>query len=413
MINHQQQNTGVRITILFSLFVIMTGYGVLLPVLPFYVERLSLGSATDQKTINFHVGALTAIYPFFQLIFAVVWGKLSDRFGRRLFIAMGLLGFILMQLVIGLSTSITMFYFARIIGGIFTSAVIPISNAYLSDITSKEKRSKIMAWSGAAISTGLIAGPVIGGLLAKTDFHISLSIGALHMDKFSVPFFALIVPGIVALLMVLKKLKKSNNKRETVLTPVTISIDPPNSHSLVGLLLLSFIFQFSVASFETVFSLYAKNELLMNAYQIGTGFMLCGMFMAIFQPVFTADKSTLISQKGKLITGFGMAGIALLTMPFINGFIYVYLLIIFFAVGGALIAPQLTAMVSLHDDNNIAKNLSFQTSANSVGQIVGPLIGTWLAGEWVLSPFFVSGGIMFIPVLVFIVMIKWRSYTVY
>ena len=108
-----------------------------------------------------------------------------------------------------------------------------------------------------------------------------------------------------------------------------------------------------------------------------------------------------------------MAGIALLTMPFINGFIYVYLLIIFFAVGGALIAPQLTAMVSLHDDNNIAKNLSFQTSANSVGQIVGPLIGTWLAGEWVLSPFFVSGGIMFIPVLVFIVMIKWRSYTVY
>ena len=409
----QQKNTGIRITILFSLFVVMTGYGVLLPVLPFYVERLSLSSEIDQKSINFHVGALTAIYPFFQLIFAVIWGRLSDRFGRRGFIAMGLLGFILMQLLIGLSTSLMMFYIARIIGGIFTSAVIPISNAYLSDITSKKNRSKIMAWSGAAISTGLIAGPVIGGLLAKTDFHISLRIGALHLDKFSVPFFALVIPGIVALFLGLKKLKNTNNKTEKVLTPVTVSVDPPFTHSLVGLLLLSFIFQFSVASFETVFSLYAKNELLLNASQIGTGFMLCGLFMAIFQPVFTVDKSTLLSQKGKLITGFAVASIALLTMPFIKGYIYVYLLIILFAVGGALIAPQLTAMVSLHDDNNTAKNLSFQTSANSVGQILGPLTGTWLAGEWILSPFFVSGGIMFIPVLVFILMSKWRSYTVH
>ena len=407
----QQKNTGIRITILFSLFVVMTAYGVLLPVLPFYVERLSLGSEINQKTINFHVGALTAIYPFFQLIFAVIWGKLSDRFGRRGFIAMGLLGFILMQLLIGLSTSLMMFYIARIIGGIFTSAVIPISNAYLSDITSKEKRSKTMAWSGAAISTGLIAGPVIGGLLAKIDFHISLRIGALHLDKFSVPFFALVIPGIVALFLGLKKLKNTNNKTEKVLTPVAVSVDPPITYSLVGLLLLSFIFQFSVASFETVFSLYGKNELLLNASQIGTGFMLCGLFMAIFQPVFTVDKSTLLSQKGKLITGFAVASIALLTMPFIKGYIYVYLLIILFAVGGALIAPQLTAMVSLHDDNNTAKNLSFQTSANSVGQILGPLTGTWLAGEWVLSPFFVSGGIMFIPVLVFILMSKWRSYT--
>lgn len=69
---------------------------------------------------------------------------------------MGILGFILMQALIGLSTSLTMFYVARILGGIFTAALIPVSNAYLSDITSKENRSKIMAWSGTALSTGII-----------------------------------------------------------------------------------------------------------------------------------------------------------------------------------------------------------------------------------------------------------------
>jgi len=113
MILHKQPDKGIRIAILFSLFVVMTGYGVLLPVLPFYVERLSLKSGIDQKTLNFHVGALTSVYSLFQLVFAVVWGKLSDRFGRRRFIAMGLIGFILMEILTGLSTSLTMFYVAR------------------------------------------------------------------------------------------------------------------------------------------------------------------------------------------------------------------------------------------------------------------------------------------------------------
>lgn len=77
MIKQQQQNKGAITAILFSLFVIMAGYGVLLPVLPFFVERLALNPGIDKETtINFHIGALTAVYPFFQLIFAVIWGKL-------------------------------------------------------------------------------------------------------------------------------------------------------------------------------------------------------------------------------------------------------------------------------------------------------------------------------------------------
>lgn len=100
-----------------------------MPVLSFFVERLALRQGIDQQTINFHIGALRAVYPFFQLIFAVVWGKLSDRIGRRSLIVMGLLGFIFMQALIGLSTSLTMFYLARILGGILTAALIPVSNA--------------------------------------------------------------------------------------------------------------------------------------------------------------------------------------------------------------------------------------------------------------------------------------------
>jgi len=402
MTNQRHQNKVAITVILFTLFVVMTGYGVLLPVLPFFVERLSLKPEIDQESINFHIGALTAVYPFFQLIFAVIWGKLSDRLGRKNFIIMGLLGFILMQVLIGLSTSLTMFYVARIIGGIFTSAVIPISNAYLSDITSKENRSKVMAWSGAAISTGLIAGPVAGGLLSKTDLHINITMGIFHLDRFSVPFFALIIPGIIALLFVLKILKSKQNMAVATLQIVPASVNRPDGFSLLILLSLSFILQFSVASFETVFSIYAKNDLLFNAYQISIGFMLCGLIMAVFQPMFTSIKTKIISEKGKLLAGFFIMAIALFIFPFMKPYILVYSLIILFAIGGAMIAPQLTAMVSLQDDSNTAKNLSYQTSVNSVGQILGPLIGTWLVGKQVLAPFILSSGLLIISVLAII-----------
>lgn len=407
MIKQQQRNTGAVVAILFSLFVVMTGYGVLLPVLPFFVERLALRPGIDQQTINFHIGALTAVYPFFQLIFAVVWGKLSDRIGRRSFIVMGLLGFILMQALIGLSTSLIMFYIARISGGIFTAGLIPVSNAYLSDITSKENRSKIMAWSGAAISTGIIAGPIAGGYLSKTDIHIGIKTAAFHLDKFSVPFFALIIPGIAALLIVSGSLRRKVIKTSAALSDAPASIIQSPGYSLLILLSLSFIYQFSVTSFETVFSIYAKNDLSFTAYQIGIGFMLCGLFMAVFQPLFVSFRTKMFSDKGKLLAGFVVAALALLIMPFIGESIFVYTLIILFAVGGALVAPQLTAMVSLKDDNNTAKNLSVQTSVNSAGQIVGPLVGTWLAGKEISMPFIVSSGLLIIPAFV-ILWNKWR-----
>ncbi|MDE1206267.1 MULTISPECIES: MFS transporter [Flavobacteriaceae] len=378
--------------ILLSLFVVMLGYGILLPTLPYYTERLALKDNLDTDLINFHIGLLTSIYPLFQLIFVVVWGKLSDRYGRKPIILIGLIGFVIMQLLTGLATSLTMLYIARIFGGIFTSSVIPVSNAYLSDITSEKRRTKIMAWSGVAISSGVIFGPVIGGFLSQTDLHLKYTIGLLHLDRFSVPFLFAALLGLIVLFVVAKWLK--NTTRVHTFTTQKASLRFTFTKYFVVLLGLSFVIQFVVTLFETVFSIYGKDELGFNSNQIGIGFMLCGSIMAVLQPLFATYGEKFLSTKKQIALGLFISGLSLIVFPFFKNEYLVYVLIVVFAAGGAMVTPNLLSAVSLISKQNTGRNISIQSSTNSVGQILGPVLGTWLLAGGFYYPFIIAGSIV-------------------
>lgn len=387
--------------ILLSLFVVMLGYGILLPTLPYYTERLALGANLDTNSINFHIGLLTSIYPFFQLLFVILWGRLSDKYGRKPIIVVGLIGFIVMQLLTGLATSLTMLYIARILGGIFTSAVIPVSNAFLSDITSKKHRTKIMAWSGVAISSGVIFGPVLGSLLSQTNLHFKYSLGILHLDRFSIPFLLVALLGFVILSILIKWLGNTIPISRFVSGKQKLNFS--FSRFFTVLLLLSFVMQFVVTLFETVFSIYGKNELLFSSNQIGIGFMLCGVVMAVLQPVFATYGEKLLTAKQQIAAGLLISGISLIAFPFFGNEIYVYVLIVTFAAGGAMVTPNLLSAVSQLSKEKAGSNISVQTSANSVGQILGPIIGTWLIAGGFYYPFIIAGIIIitFIGLLYF------------
>ena len=382
--------------ILLSLFVVMLGYGILLPTLPYYTERLALKDNLDTDLINFHIGLLTSIYPLFQLIFVVVWGKLSDKYGRKPVIIIGLIGFVIMQLLTGLATSLTMLYIARIFGGVFTSSVIPVSNAYLSDITSEKRRTKIMAWSGVAISSGVIFGPVIGGLLSQTDIHAEYSLGLLHLDRFSVPFLFASLLGLIVLLIISKWLK--NTARINKFIAEKQSLRFSFSKYFIIILMISFVMQFVVTLFETVFSIYGKDELAFNSNQVGIGFMLCGSVMAILQPVFASYGEKVLSAKKQIVLGLLIAGISLIAFPFFKNEFLVYGLIVVFAAGGAMVTPNLLSAVSLISQENTGRNISIQSSTNSIGQILGPIIGTWLVAAGFYYPFIIAGSVILISI---------------
>ena len=382
--------------VLLSLFVVMLGYGILLPILPYYTERLALEDNLDLALINFHIGMLTSIYPLFQLIFVIVWGRLSDKYGRKPIILVGLIGFITMNLLTGLATSLTMLYVARIIGGIFTSSVIPVSNAYLSDITSEKRRTKIMAWSGVAISSGVIFGPVLGGLLSQTNVHLKYSFGVFHFDRFSVPFFFAAVLGLIVLFVILKWLK--NTAIVTKIREKTIKFNFTFSNYFIILLLLSFVMQFVVTLFETVFSIYGKDELAFNSSQVGIGFMLCGSVMAVLQPVFATYGEKIMTSKQQITLGLVITGLSLIVFPFLRNELSVYGMIILFASGGAMVTPNLLSAVSLLSKEDTGRNISIQSSTNSIGQILGPVLGTWLLAGGFYYPFIIAGLVVLVAI---------------
>jgi len=240
-----------------------------------------------------------------------------------------------------------------------------------------------------AISSGVIFGPVLGSFLSQTNLHFKYSLGILHLDRFSIPFLLIALLGFIVMMILIKWLK--NTAPVINFASGKQKLNFSFSRFFIVLLLLSFVMQFVVTLFETVFSIYGKDELSFTSIQIGIGFMLCGVVMAVLQPVFATYGKKLITAKKQIGAGLLISGISMIAFPFFNNEFYVYVLIITFATGGALVTPNLLSAVSLLSKENAGSNISIQTSANSVGQILGPVIGTWLIAGGFYYPFIIAG----------------------
>jgi MFS transporter, DHA1 family, multidrug resistance protein len=162
------------LVLFFCLFLVMIGFGITLPIFAFYAERLAKAGGASQGAAAVHVGLLTGIYALMQFLFAPLWGRWSDRIGRKPLVLIGIAGFAIAQALFGLATSLWMFYGARIFGGVFSSAMFPAATAYVADVTTEDERSRGMAWEGTAVSLGVVFGPAFGGLLARSDLQLRM-----------------------------------------------------------------------------------------------------------------------------------------------------------------------------------------------------------------------------------------------
>jgi MFS transporter, DHA1 family, multidrug resistance protein len=393
--------------LLACLFVVMIGFGITLPVLPFYVERLAQAEGVTRQAIVLHVTLLTAVYPLGQLAFAPVWGRWSDRTGRRPLLLMGMAGYVVAQILFGLATSLWLLYAARILGGILSSATLPVSAAYVADATTDAERGRGMAWLGTATSLGFVVGPALGGVLARQDFHFTARYGHLMIDGFSIPFFAAAALGLVTLVAALRWLPESLPAP----APRSSSEEPDWRtlvRSLSPLLGLALVAQFALAMFEATFALHAQAVLNYGPAEMGAVFVVCGLVMAVFQIGASGFLTGRVDAMGQIGMGLALMGTSLTVLMMARMMFSVLAVVGVLALGMALISPNLAALISTRGGSRRAGTaLGAQNAANSLGQASGPLVGGALFVWQMNAPYLLSGGALVAIALV----IGWRAHS--
>ncbi len=385
----------------------MIGLGITMPVLPFYVERLALAEGGTRQVVVMHVGLLTGVYALMQLIFAPLWGCWSDHIGRRPLILIGIAGYVVAQVLFGLATSLGLLYIARVLGGILSSAILPISTAYVADLTTEKERSRGMALLGTAVSLGVVVGPAFGGLLSRQDWHFNWRIGHFMIDSFSVPFFMAAFLGLLTLFAALRWLRESLPKTLVQDTNKETKMDWRRLiKNLSPLLALALAGQFALAIFEATFALYAQAKFSYGPIEVGAVFVVCGLVMAIFQIGAIGFFAGRISEIYQIGAGFGLmgTGIALLATARTKFFVFAFVALL--ALGMAFITPNLAALISKRGgDQQVGASLGVQNAANSLGQAAGPLLGGMLFIWQINAPYLFSGAVLLALALV----IGWKA----
>lgn len=393
--------------LLACLFVVMIGLGITMPVLPFYVERLALAEGVSRQSVVIHVGWLTGVYALGQLIFAPVWGRLSDRTGRRPLILIGIAGYVIAQVLFGLATSLWLLYAARILGGILSSATLPVSSAYVADMTTDEQRGRGMAWLGSAVSLGFVVGPALGGTLSRRDLHFTARYGHFMIDSFSVAFFAAAFLGLLTLFAAMRWLPESLSAHAPRASGEETETDWRRlARSLGPLLGLALVGQFGLALFEATFALYAQAKLNYGPVEVGAVFVVCGLVMTIFQVGAVGFLRGRIREIYQIGVGFGLMGMSLALLVMARATFFVLVLVGLLALGTAFISPNLAALISKRGGSSrVGEVLGVQNAANSLGQASGPLLGGALLIWRLSAPYMLTGALLVTAAVV----IGWKA----
>ncbi|MFA4967180.1 MAG: MFS transporter [Candidatus Margulisiibacteriota bacterium] len=372
------------VLILFAtLFIVMVGFGIIFPVIPFI--SLKMGASPLE------IGFLMASYSLMQFIFSPFWGSLSDRIGRKPVILAGLLGFAITLTMFGFAVNLFMLFAARILGGILSSACLPTAMAYIADTTTEEERGAGMGMMGAAMGLGVIVGPAIGGLLANLHFGAPF-------------FFAAGIAGLncVFTALFLKESKKPHSREEIKYDRFRHIISLRGFIAFVFFLV--FLMSFSVSAFEGTFSLFAKDRLNFGATEAGIVFAFMGLTGVIIQGFLIGKMIKKIGEEAVVKIGLLATAIGFILTVYSGNIIFLIISACLANAGQSLCRPSLASLISKDTEYEEGATMGAMQSIDSFGRILGPIFGGLLFQMHYSLPYFGSGGLNLIVLLIAILL---------
>lgn len=354
--------TTPLVLIFVIVFIDLVGFGMVIPILPFYAETYPFNATP------FEIGLLFSIYSWMQFFFSPILGRLSDRFGRRPILFVSLLGSAVGYMVIGFANTLVLVFLGRVIGGI-TGANISTAQAYIADVTSRANRAKGMGLFGAAFGLGFILGPAIAGILSKYGV--------------GVPFFFAAALSLVsggAVYFLLPESLKAHGVQPERKSRIGEMFESLRERDFGVLNLTYFLLVTAFSIMTYAFVLYTAFRFDYNAEQNGYLFAFVGVVAIVGQGFLFGKLVKLFGETQ--MTAFGcllMAG-SLFALPFIGpqagGLAALLAGLTFLSFGNAMASPALTSLAStITAEDKQGSTLGVMQSGASLARAVGPIIG--------------------------------------
>ena len=350
-----QKKQKVTLTILLmNLFIAFLGIGLVIPVLPTLMNELDINGEI--------VGYMVAAFAITQLILSPIAGKWADTFGRKIMIVLGLFIFGLSELLFGLGKTVEVLFISRMLGGVSAAFIMPAVTAFIADITTMETRPKALGYMSAAISTGFIIGPGIGGFLAELGTRV--------------PFYFAGALGLLAAVMSLILLSEPERQLEeaTDVQQVTGYRRIFVPMYFIAFLLI-FVSSFGLAAFESLFSLFVDHKFSFTPKDIAiviTGSALVG---ALAQVLLFDRLTTLIGEISLIRYSLILSAVLVFLMTTVNAYWAILLVTLFVFVGFDLIRPAITSYLSKIAGNEQGFVGGMNSMFTSLANIFGPILG--------------------------------------
>jgi MFS transporter, DHA1 family, tetracycline resistance protein len=377
--------------ILFLIVLIdLIGFGLVIPLLPFYAERFT---ASPQE-----VTMLLAVFSAMQTLTSPIWGRLSDRVGRRpvLMVSMGAAA--LAYLWLGFADALWMLFAARALAGA-CAGNIAAAQAYIADVTPPEKRARGMGIIGAAFGFGFIIGPALGGVLAGNN---------LATADLRTPGLVACGLSVIALLGVVLVLKESlpaglpPRPRKSRMTALREAI---GRKTLGRLLLIFFLAILAFGGMEATFALWAMAQFGWGPAQIGYVFTYVGVLSAVMQGGLIGRLTGRFGEEKLLIAGLALIALGLLAIPAAHDLPLLLVAVSCLALGMGAMQPSLNSLISRRAGaEEQGEVMGVAQSVASLSRVLGPLLaGALFAGLGRDSPF-LSGMVLVVAATV----VAWR-----
>ncbi|MEN9722045.1 MAG: hypothetical protein RJB38_31 [Pseudomonadota bacterium] len=349
------------LSIFMVVFIDLIGFGIVIPILPYYGREFGASAST--------LGWLMAVYSLMQFLVAPLWGRLSDRIGRRPVLLMSLLGTGLAQILLGLAhrfeNPIFWLFFGRIFAGI-CAANISVAYAYVTDVTTPENRARGMGLIGAGFGLGFIVGPAIGGILSRWGYQWPMFAAAL-LTAFN---------WVIAWFQLQEPLADHQN-RETSRSVRRWSLaqarDLLTSPRVGRPILLFFLVTLAITQMEAVFAIFMADRYGFGPERAGVLLAIMGLVMALVQGILVGKASKKFAEIRLITVGTGVSALALSLFAGATTPTAVLGALTLMALSHGFTQPSLSSLASRGaPDSQRGATMGIFHSAGSLARVLGP-----------------------------------------